>query len=53
MVGAITLVMLAIAALFAFGIFAVVFLLRFLDKLFPEKEKGTEPEDESGGKSRR
>lgn len=42
-------VLLIIVALFAFGIFAVVFLLRLADKLF--KEKGTESEDEGGGKS--
>ena len=51
MVAAITLVLLGIGALFAFGMFTVVFLLRLVDKLF--KEKGTEPEDESGEAPRR
>jgi hypothetical protein len=42
-VTAITLVLLVIVVLFAFGIFAMVFLLRLADNLF--KEKGTKSED--------
>ena len=51
MVAAITLVLLAMVALFAFGIFAVVFFLRLYDKVFPEKK--SEREDEREEASRR
>ena len=43
---AMVLVLVVMAALFAFGIFAVVSLLHLVDRLFPEKEKGQEHEDE-------
>lgn len=43
---ALVLALVVMVALFAFGIFAVVFLLRLVDRLFPEKEKGQEHEDE-------
>ena len=45
---AIVLVLVFMGALFSLGIFAVVFLLRLIDRLFPEKEKGSEPDDGRG-----
>ena len=43
---AIVLVLVFMGALFSFGIFAVVFLLRLYDKVFPEKKKDSESEGE-------
>ena len=48
---AITLVLLAIGALFAFGMFAVVFLLRFIGNMSEGKE--TEPGENKEKASRR
>ena len=39
-------VLMAMAALFALGIGGVYVFLRLIDKLFPEKKKSSEHEDE-------
>ncbi len=48
----IVLVMVAMVALFSLGIAGVYLFLRLIDKLFPEKEKGSEHEDEREEASR-
>ena len=43
---AMTLLLLFIVALFALGFAGVFLFLHYIDKLFPEKKKGSEHEDE-------